>query len=140
MNSFFCNLSQFKSKFSQWASLLYNSNKLPWIIISIGIVLRLVQYIANHSLWLDESYLALNIVNKSFLELLKPLDYHQVVPFGFLTIEKLLVQSFGNNEYILRMFPFICGIISLFLFYRVAKHTIKKEALIILYYSKECIA
>jgi 4-amino-4-deoxy-L-arabinose transferase-like glycosyltransferase len=131
MSSLFCNLSQVKSKCSQWASLLYNSNRLPWIIILIGVALRLGLYLANNSLWLDESRVALNIVNNSFPELLKPLDYKQVTPFGFLIIEKFLVQSFGNNEYILRLFPLIAGIISLFLFYKVAKHSIKKEAVII---------
>lgn len=131
MNSFFCNLSQVKSKFSQWASLLYNSHRLPWIIILIGVALRLGLYLANNSLWVDESFIAVNIVDKSFSEFLKPLDCKQVAPFGFLIIEKFLVQSFGNNEYILRLFPLIAGIISLFLFYKVAKHSIKKEAVVI---------
>ena len=80
MSSLFCNLSKVKSKCSQWASLLYNSNRLPWIIILIGVALRLGLYLANNSLWLDESFIALNIVNKSFPELLKPLDYKQLLP------------------------------------------------------------
>jgi hypothetical protein len=73
----------------------------------------------------------LNIVNKSFPELLKPLDYNQVTPIGFLFIEKLSVQLFGNNEYILRMFPFLCGIISMYLFFKIAKHLLGKEAFLI---------
>lgn len=108
-----------------------NFNFLAWVLICIGILLRVFQYVFSKSLWLDESFLALNIVNKSFPELLKPLDYNQVTPIGFLFIEKLSVQLFGNNEYILRMFPFICGIISIFLFFKIAKHLLGKEAFLI---------
>jgi hypothetical protein len=39
-------------------------------------------------------------------------------------VEKLLVQLFGDSEYVLRLFPFLCGMISLFLFYKVAPHYI----------------
>src|SRR3989339_1408501 len=104
---------------------------LSWIIICLGIVLRSFQYMRDVSLWLDECFLALNITNRSFPELLKPLDYTQVAPVGFLMITKLMVQTFGNNEYIFRMFPFVCGIISIFLFFRVAKYFLTKEAVII---------
>jgi hypothetical protein len=104
---------------------------LSWIIICLGIVLRSFQYMLDASLWLDECFLALNITNRSFPELLKPLDYTQVAPVGFLIITKLMVQTFGNNEYIFRMFPFVCGIISIFLFFRVAKYFLTKEAVLI---------
>ncbi|MGB3637411.1 MAG: hypothetical protein WBA39_07530, partial [Rivularia sp. (in: cyanobacteria)] len=82
---------------------------------------RLVQYLYNRSLWADEAVLALNIVNRSYLELLQPLDYDQGAPFGFLIVEKLAVQLFGNNEYALRLFPLLSGIISLLLFHQLAK-------------------
>jgi hypothetical protein len=64
--------------------------------------------------------LALNIVNRTFSELLQPLDYNQGAPIGFLIVEKLAIQTFGNNEYALRLFPLVSGIVSLFLFYSVA--------------------
>jgi hypothetical protein len=104
---------------SQRVSLLYDSKRFLWGIICLGIVLRLAQYLFNRSLWLDESLLALNIINRSFSELLQPLDYNQGAPIGFLIVEKLLVQVFGDSEYVLRLFPFLCGIVSLFLFFKV---------------------
>lgn len=115
----------------QKASLLYTSGWLPWIIICFGVILRLVQYLFNRSLWLDESFLALNIINRSFLELLQPLDYYQGAPIGFLMLEKYAVQSFGNSEYALRFVPFLSGIISLILFYNVTKHYVKQDAVLI---------
>jgi Dolichyl-phosphate-mannose-protein mannosyltransferase len=107
---------------------LCRSPYIVWIIIFAGIILRSIQYKINRSLWLDEAFLALNIVDRSFLELLKPLDNDQIAPVGFLLIERLNVQLFGNNEYVLRLFPLIAGISSLFLFYFIARRTVKKEA------------
>lgn len=112
-------------------SLLDNPKRLPWIIILTGAVLRCVQYLYNRSLWLDESLLALNIIDRSFFELLKPLSYNQSMPIGFLLLEKSSVQVFGNNEYALRLIPLLSGIISLFLFYEVAKRCIGPKAVLI---------
>jgi hypothetical protein len=123
-------LSELRTKIYDRIRPFVSSRNLLWIIISIGILLRFLQYLANHSLWIDESRLALNIVNKSFSELLEPLELMQMAPFGFLFVEKLLVQSFGNTEYILRLFPLICAIISIFLFFKIANHTVKKEAVV----------
>ena len=107
----------------------YSSRWLPFIIICFGIVLRLHRYLYPRSLWLDEACLALNIVNRSYLQLLQQLDYNQFSPFGFLMIEKLMVQIFGNTEYVLKAFPCLAGIVSLFVFYKVAKWFIKPMAI-----------
>ena len=48
---------------------LFSLSKLPYTIIGFGIFVRLVQYLFNRSLWHDEAALALNIVNRSYLEL-----------------------------------------------------------------------
>ncbi len=110
---------------------LFDTPILPYLIIAFGVAMRLIQYLANRSLWADEAVLALNIVNRSYLELLQPLDYDQGAPIGFLMIEKLAVQILGNNEYALRFFPFVCGVGSLFLFYELGKKLMPKSAIII---------
>ena len=116
------------SKHNQKYKDLFSPQKLSWVIICFGIAVRLVQYLYNRSLWADEAVLALNIVNRSYLELLQPLDYDQGAPFGFLIVEKLAVQIFGNNEYALRLFPLLSGIISLLLFYQLAKRFLRGYA------------
>lgn len=103
--------------------------QLAFLAIAYGIIIRLAQYISNRSLWGDEAYIALNIVNRSYLELLQPLDYDQAAPPGFLWLEKLAVQLFGNNEYALRLFPLTAGIVSLFVVYQVAKWTVSALAI-----------
>lgn len=107
---------------------LFSSEKISLVIICFGILIRVVQYFYNRSLWADEAVLALNIVNRSYLELLQPLDYDQGAPIGFLWIEKLAIQLFGNNEYAFRLFPLLSSIISIFIFYKLAKRFLRLEA------------
>lgn len=103
---------------------------LPWLIIAFGIVLRLDQYFFNRSLWLDEAFFANNVVNRTFFELLiPPLEYTgHIMPPGLLIMAKLMITLFGNSDLILRLFPLICGIIALVLFYQVAKIYISARA------------
>ncbi len=108
-----------------------NSSAVIWFVILLGLTFRLVPYIENRSLWLDESMLALNIVNRSYSELLLPLDMHQGAPPGFLLTEKFLTQIIGENEYALRLFPLISGLLSVFIFYLIARQTLDKEVLLL---------
>ncbi len=107
---------------------LFTSEKISLVIICFGILIRVIQYLYNRSLWADEAVLALNIVNRSYLELLQPLDYDQGAPIGFLWIEKLAIQIFGNNEYALRLFPLVSGILSILIFYQLAKRFLRLQA------------
>ena len=91
-----------------------------WSLIVLGIVLRLRQYLTNRSFWADEASLAYNLATRSFSGLTQPLDYHQGAPIGFLFIEKLSMLLFGNNEYALRLFPLISGILAIILLYFIA--------------------
>lgn len=105
------------------ASLVQQQNFLKFLClfgIGFGALVRLVEYVSNRSLWGDEAMLVLNLVERSYLELLQPLDYNQAAPPGFLWIEKLAIQLFGNNEYALRLFPFLAGLVSLWAFYKLA--------------------
>lgn len=106
----------------------YSFSRFEWTIIACGALLRLTQYLFNRSLWFDESMLALNILNRTFAQLLKPLDYNQGAPLGFLMVERAAVQVFGSSEYGLRLFPFLCGIVSLVLFCRLAKLSVSAKA------------
>ncbi len=119
------------SKAVAGARVAVNSRWLPWAIITLGILFRAIQYLSNHALWLDEATLGLNIVNRGFLGLLEQLDNYELRPVGFLMIERLNVRLFGNNEYALRLFPFSCGVVSMLLFYRVAKEYVRPGAVIL---------
>lgn len=111
-----------------YINVLYSTATL-WIIIVAGIVLRIAQFLYNRSLTEGEAALALNIVERSYLDLLKPLDYFQAAPVGFLFVQRCAVNAFGTAEYALRLFPLVTGIIALFFFYHCAKRILTKEAI-----------
>lgn len=90
----------------------------------VGAVLRVYQYLANSSLWLDEAALARNILDRPVTALLRSLDYAQSAPVGFLAVEKGIVTLFGSSEYAFRAFPLACGIVSLLLFWLAAKRVL----------------
>lgn len=107
------------------------SKHLIWGIAGFGITLRIAQYLHNRSLWVDEAMLVLNLIERSFVGLLTPLDYNQGAPLGFLMVEKLIVAALGSSEYALRLFPLLCGIVSVLLFVAVAKHFVGTKALLL---------
>ncbi len=104
------------------------STAFLWSVLALGVAVRAVRYLANRSLWGDEGALALNLVHKSSRELLEPLEYMQGAPTGFLLIEKAAVGLLGDEELVLRLFPFVCGLLSLFLFAAVARRLLAPEA------------
>lgn len=93
---------------------------IGWLIIALGLILRVRQYLSFRSLSGDEASLAVNIVSRSFQGLTEPLGFHQAAPVGFLYIEKLLMILLGNADYILRLFPLISGILAVYLLYRIS--------------------
>ena len=101
---------------------LYHSKKFLWGLAGLGMVLHLSQYFFNRSLSVDEAALALNILNRSFAELLQPLSSNQAAPLGFLFGTKFLVLLFGSSEYVLRLIPFASAILSLVLFVKIVSY------------------
>jgi hypothetical protein len=99
----------------------------PWkqavvaVLILLGALLRVRQYLTGRSLWADEAMLALNIVNRNFAGMFQPLDYDQGAPIGFLLIEKIFNSVVGSGELALRLFPLLAGLTSLWLFYLLLK-------------------
>lgn len=96
----------------------------PWnilfvVLFTVQASIVLYQFFFNRSLWLDESMLALGIINNDFAGLFSPLPHSQVAPILFLLIEKLNTVLFGSGEKALRLFPLIAALSSLVLIYLV---------------------
>lgn len=100
------------------------------VTLLIGAGIRLWQYTANASLWLDEAALSRNIIERSPRDLLDPLSYGQVAPIGFLYAQKTAVALFGSSEYALRLIPFSCGLASLPLFVVCASRILRGWAVV----------
>jgi hypothetical protein len=102
--------------------------QLILLLVGIGVLLRAAQYLSNRSLWVDEAWLALNLLERSLGSLAKPLDFNQAAPIGFLYTEGIAKDLFGPSEYALRLFPLICGVVSVAAFAWVARRILSAGA------------
>ena len=110
--------------------LSYLKRHTPLLIILLGIMLRLDHFLENRALWLDEAYVAIDVTARSFRQILLNIPFDVDLPIaspGFLLIEKTSVLLLGNNEYAVRLFPLLCGILSLFLFDKLLRLAAKPE-------------
>ena len=99
-------------------------------LIAIGTFLRLWQYLANSSLWIDEAALARNILDRPAAALFESLDYSQSAPVGFLLVEKAAASILGTTEKALRAIPLLCGIFGIFVFWLVARRVVSGWAVV----------
>src|SRR5262249_28222538 len=89
--------------------------------LAAGVAWRLIRYGLRFPLWGDEAAVMLNVVERqSYRELLGPLDFHQVVPLGFLAAQFTVVRYWDASEYAMRAFPLLTGLAALFCFARLA--------------------
>ena len=93
-------------------------------LVATGIFLRAMHYLGGRSLWMDEAKLAVNFTRDPAWDIFQPLLQNQIAPLGFLLIEKLSVGLLGASEYALRLYPFIAGVLSVYLIYRLASRTL----------------
>jgi hypothetical protein len=87
----------------------------PWFaaaLVLVGSSLRIHTWLAEHSLWVDEAMVALNILDRGYLELATPLAYKQMAPIGYLWLEKATTQLFGTSEMVFH-FPSLIASIGL---------------------------
>ena len=99
-----------------------NANDKNWfyglyLLLLGGIVLRLLVFFQNRSLFIDEASLALNIVQRGFGGLFQELEQAYAPPF-YSVITRCFTLLFGNTEFALRAFPLLCGLASLLVFYK----------------------
>jgi hypothetical protein len=101
-------------------------------LVVAGVLISLAQFLQNREFLLDESQLAINIMDRNFIELLKPLDFLQVAPILFLYIEKVFSFLISNSEYGFRLFPLLCYWASFFFLLKFLKNQINNIYAIII--------
>jgi hypothetical protein len=102
---------------------------LTGAFVALGLIVRLVRYGVVYPIWHDEAFLAVNFLDRGYLDLMRPLDYSQVSPILFLWIELTAVRILGFSEWSLRLFPALCGLASVLLFRHVAAKLLRGLAL-----------
>ena len=91
---------------------------LSWALVLLGILFRLVQYLSNRNMTIDEFNYAFLLSEMSLKEILHG-KFIYPAPYGFIIIQKLAVYFWGSDEYVLRFFPFLSSILALWLFNKV---------------------
>jgi hypothetical protein len=99
------------------------------ILLVLGAAIRLLEYARNRPFSIDESFLGLNVIEKSPVQLLHELDFNQAAPLGFLEGEKLAISVLGRSEYGLRLLPLLASLAALLFFYRAAQRLLPTAAL-----------
>jgi hypothetical protein len=109
-------------------NVVLRSRELLIALVAIGATIRILQYASNRSLWLDESLLALNLLDKSFGGFFGQLEFGQGAPPGFLVAERLVASAFGYSEFALRLLPLLAGLAALIAFVSLARRVLQPVA------------
>ena len=112
--------------------LAWSVRRADWLIVGLGIVLRVAQYLANKPMWMDELALRGNILAGSTrVGLFGPLLASQLAPPGFLAIERFVCAIFGGSKLALRLVPMLGGVASMVLFWKLARVVFRRPTLLI---------
>jgi 4-amino-4-deoxy-L-arabinose transferase-like glycosyltransferase len=101
-----------------------------WIaaILALGIAARLFRAVLAFPLWSDEAFLSASFLERGYVDMFRPLEYHQVSPLGFLWAQLTAVKLLGFTEFTLRLVPMLASVASLLLFARLAARTLSGAA------------
>jgi len=96
-----------------------------WPPLLVGVGARAWYFFLDDSFWRDESKLLLNVAGKSFAALLGHLDYEQEAPIPLLWLYRLLYLAGAGGELPMRTLSLAASILTLLLFYFLARRMIK---------------
>ncbi|AMV38990.1 ArnT family glycosyltransferase [Planctomyces sp. SH-PL62] len=105
--------------------------RVSWMLVGLGVLVRLVRYLVDYPIWHDEAFLAASLWDRGFRELAQPLEYGQVAPWLFLTIERVFVLALGYSELTLRLFPTLCSMASVVVFRHLASRVVRGWGLVL---------
>jgi hypothetical protein len=98
--------------------------RLTFALLAMGILWRVVRYLLRFPFWDDEAFICLNFLELDYLGLTHELRNCQVAPLLFLWGELTSLRLLGTSEWAMRLLPFLAGIGSLLLFWRLAQQTL----------------
>jgi Dolichyl-phosphate-mannose-protein mannosyltransferase len=84
-----------------------------WVVVAVGVALRMRQWLAARPLWLDELLLLRSTRDQTFGSLLDPLPGSQSAPVGWLWAQHVVMRVLGDGEQALRLLPLAFGCASL---------------------------
>jgi hypothetical protein len=93
------------------------------LLLLLGVAWRLLRYAQDFALSTDESYVALNLMDGGWAQVLRPAR-EQAAPALFLWAEKAALTAFGPSEFGLRLLPLLAGLLGLVLFFRLVNRAL----------------
>ena len=94
----------------------------------LGATWRVARFAACPPLWGDEAFIAVNVLARDAVGMLRTLEYYQIVPLGFLWAELGVVRVLGGSEWAVRLIPFLAGLVALGLFTRFASRIVDRRS------------
>jgi hypothetical protein len=101
---------------------------LALLLVLLGVGWRALRFFLQFPIWGDEAFVCLNFLDRDYLGLTRPLRFVQVAPILFLWSELTAFRLLGGSELALRLLPFLAGLGSLFLFWRLVRMTLSPAA------------
>lgn len=98
------------------------------LLLAAGLIWRILRYLLRFPFWGDESFVGVNFIVRDIGDLVRPLEFGQIVPLVFMWAEALIVRVVGVDEYSLRILSTVASIASLLLFWRFAGSLLPKRA------------
>jgi hypothetical protein len=113
------------------------------VVLGLGVFLRTIVYLSGRAFWMDEASLWGNLAGKRIFDFSLPLSGNQLAPLGFLSAQRAVMSILGVSTYASRLLPLACGLLSLFLFARLARRILARRpamiALVLFSFSDELI-
>lgn len=125
---------EYNNNVGRWWDAQSQRNKFAIALglpILLGLTLRLWHFLGQRSLWIDEAYVALNILERNYAGLVNQLDYAQLAPMGWLFIERAFYDMFGGLELTLRTPAMLAGAAALVMFPFAARRYVTFSGLVI---------
>lgn len=94
--------------------------QLAWLLVAVGVALRVVVWGQGRSVYLDEVALLRNFLERDYAGLFRPLAYYQYAPPLFSGLLKATVAGLGTSELAIRLVPLLAGCAMLALFCQLA--------------------
>ena len=97
-------------------SQMSGPDRMRWLFVPaiaialLGIGLDVAQWLRAIPLWVDEEMIAINIRDRSIVDLAGPLWLGQSAPLAWLVAQRFVIVTLGDSELMLRLVPLLFGI------------------------------
>ena len=102
--------------------------RLGFVMVILGVVWRVTRYCLGFPLWGDEAFVVTSLYERGFGGMVGALEYNQIAPLGFMWAELAVSRLLGMSEWALRVPAFVCGLLSLILFWRFSSRVLDKRS------------